>query len=180
MGAGYRSRQFFRAVAALAAGDLPEQDRAIVTGFLPADLHVLFLRMAMNDQRHSLEVYRRLRGEGHADQDLLIAALLHDCGKSLARIALWQRVALVLVKAVKPALLDRLAGPDASSSDRSWRYAFYIQREHAPLGAELANQAGASPTTVAYIRRHETPRETTPPTPDAALLLALQRADSVS
>jgi hypothetical protein len=180
MGAGYRSSQFFRAVAALAAGDLPEQDRALVAGFLPADLHVLFLRMALNDQRHSLAVHRRLRAEGYADQDLLIAALVHDCGKSLARIALWQRVALVLVKAVRPALLDRLAGPGASSPPQSWRYAFYVQREHARLGADLAKQAGASPTTVAYIRRHETPREAIPQVPDVELLLALQRADSVS
>ena len=180
MGAGYRAGQFFRAVAALAAGDLPEQDRALVTEVLPADLHVLFFRMALNDQRHSLKVYRLLRSQEHAEGDLLRAALLHDCGKALGRIALWQRVALVLVRAARPALLDRLAGPDASSSDRSWWYVFYIQREHARLGADLASQAGASPATVACIRRHETPLETTPRTPEAELLLALQRADSVS
>ncbi len=180
MRASYRAGQFFRAVAALAAGDLPEQDCALVTEVLPAGLHVLFFRMALNDQRHCLEVYRLLRSQGHADADLLRAALLHDCGKALGRIALWQRVALVLVRVARPTLLDWLAGSGASSSDRAWRYAFYIQREHARLGADLASQAGASPATVAYIRRHETPLETTPRTPEAELLLALQRADSVS
>ena len=180
MGAGYRAAQFFRAWAALAAGDLPEQDRALVTEVLPADLQGLFFRMAPNDQRHCLEVYRRLRRQGHADGDLLTAALLHDCGKALGRIALWQRVVLVLVKAVRPALLDSLAGPDDSASESSWRHAFYIQREHARLGADLASQAGASPATVAYILRHETPLEITLRTPDVELLLALQRADSVS
>jgi hypothetical protein len=173
MGAGYRSRQFFRAVAALAAGDLTERDRALVIELLPADLHLLFFRMALNDQRHSLDVYRRLVAQGHVDGDLLIAALLHDCGKSLARIALWQRVALVLAKTIRPAMLDRLTGSDAASSGESWRYAFYVQREHARLGADLAVEAGASLGTAAYIRQHET-------TPGAELLLALQRADNVS
>jgi hypothetical protein len=180
MGAGYRVGQFFRAVAALAEGDLREPDRALVREVLPADLQVLFLRMAPNDQRHSLGVYRKLQGQGHADADLLAAALLHDCGKALGRIALWQRVTLVLVKAVRPALLNWLAGPDDSASGRSWRYAFYLQREHARLGADLASQAGAAPATVAYIRRHEAPPETSPRTPEQGLLLALQRADSVS
>ncbi len=87
---------------------------------------------------------------------------------------------MILVRAARPTLLDWLAGPGVSSSDRSWRYAFYIQREHARLGADLASQAGAPPATVAYIRRHETPLETTPRTPETELLLALQRADSVS
>jgi hypothetical protein len=180
MGAGYRAGQFFRAVAALAAGGLPEEDRALAAGLLPADLHALFSRMALNDRRHCLEVYRRLVTLGYSDRDLLFAALLHDCGKSLARISLWQRVALVMVKAVRPALLDRLAGPDAVSADRSWRYAFYVQREHARLGAELAGQAGASPATVAYIRRHETPLAPTSHTPEGELLRALQLADCVS
>jgi hypothetical protein len=176
----YRSRQFFRAVAALATGDLTERDRAEVAGVLPEGLRALFFRMALNDQRHSLEVYRRLVAQGYADRDLLIAALLHDCGRSLARIALWQRVALVLAKARRPAMLDRLAGPDAASSGESWRYAFYVQREHARLGAELAVRAGASPIAAAYIRRHEAPPEATASAPDAGRLQALQRADSVS
>jgi hypothetical protein len=180
MGAGYRAGQFFRAAAALAAGDLPSRDRALVAEVLPPDLQALFRRMAVNDQRHCLAVYRRLRDQGHTDGDLLTAALLHDCGKSLGRIALWQRVALVLVKTAKPSLLDRLVGPGASPSEASWRYAFFLQRQHARLGADLASRAGASPATVDYVRRHETPLDMTLGSPDAELLLALQRADSAS
>jgi hypothetical protein len=180
MGAGYRAGQFFRAAAALAAGELPEQDRAEVRVILPIGLQALFFRMAANDQRHCLAVHWRLRRQGHADEDLLTAALLHDCGKALGRIALWQRVALVLAKAVSPALVDRLAGPDASLCGTSWRHAFYLQREHARLGANLAGQAGAPPAAVAYILLHETSGQAAPPAPDAALLRALQRADSAS
>jgi hypothetical protein len=180
MAAGYRAGQFFRAVAALAAGDLPEADRAEAIEALPPNLRGPFFAMAPNDQRHGLRVYRLLLGQGQTDADLLAAALLHDCGKALGRIGLWQRVALVLVRATRPSLLDRLAGSGASSPRGSWRYAFYLQREHARLGADLASQAGASPSTAAYIRRHEERQEATPETPDAERLLTLQRADCVS
>ncbi len=52
MRAGYRAGQFFRAVAALAAGDLPEQDRALV-----ADLFWRRLKIGMALQADSTVNY---------------------------------------------------------------------------------------------------------------------------
>ena len=40
--------------------------------------------MSVSDQRHSLNVMRTLRRQGHTEPDLLAAALLHDVGKSAA------------------------------------------------------------------------------------------------
>lgn len=168
----YRARQFFKAVIARVS----PQERSLVEQVLPQNLRPLFSRMSINDQRHSLDVYYTLKKQGYNDQDLLIAALLHDCGKALGRIGLLQRVALVLVKAGMPALLDSLPLSNAGA----WHHAFYIQNEHARLGADLAYRAGASSTVVDYIRRHETPLDDVPVTLEDWLLQALQAADNIN
>ena len=168
----YRARQFFKAVAA----HVKPEERALVQRVLPPVLQNLFFRMSVNDQRHSLDVYDALKRQGYNDRDVLAAALLHDCGKALGRIGLWQRVALVLVKAGRPALLNRVPLSDSGA----WHHAFYIQREHAGLGADLAYRAGASPVVVDYIRRHEMPLPGTAATLEDKILAALQRADSVN
>jgi len=168
----YRARQFFKAVIARVSS----QERFLVEQVLPQNLHPLFFKMSVNDQRHSLDVFYTLKAQGYNDQDLLIAALLHDCGKALGRIGLLQRVALVLIKAGKPALLDSLPWSDAGA----WYHAFYIQNEHARLGADLAYRAGASPAVVDYIRRHEAPLENIPVTLEDRFLQALQAADNIN
>lgn len=172
MGARYRARQFFKAVSA----SVSAQERELVQRVLPPRLQALFFHMAVNDQRHSLDVHHHLLGQGYRDRDLLMAALIHDCGKALGRIGVWQRVALVLVKAGKPALLDRLPFADAGQ----WHHAFYIQREHASLGADLAADAGAPPAVVEYIRLHESEGPATAQTLEDKMLGALRRADSIS
>ena len=168
----YRARQFFKAIRA----SISAQERDLVEKTLPPPLRPLFFAMTINDRRHSLDVYYTLKQQGYNDRDLSQAALLHDCGKALGRVGLWQRVALVLIKAGKPALLDRL--PWANAGD--WHHAFYIQREHAGLGADLAYQAGASVAVIDYIRRHETPLDGPPATLEDKMLWALQQADGVN
>jgi hypothetical protein len=117
------------------------------------------------------------------------AALLHDVGKVGGRIQLGNRAATVLLNALRPGLLHRLAlnEPD------SWRYPFYVLLHHAERGADLAARAGTDAVAVALIREHHTvpsaaaelgqrvPDVAGPPdTLDAqgqALLVLLQRAD---
>jgi hypothetical protein len=130
----------------------------------------LFQQMPPNDQRHGLAVMQALQAQGHSDRDLLAAALLHDAGK-VGVLRLWHRVAVVLLRAFWPALLDWLARDGAPG----WRYPLYVQRIHAQRGAELARAAGCSARTATLIARHEADREVAP---DDALLDALQAADS--
>lgn len=143
--------------------------------YLPAAAVELFQAMPRYDQRHALSVFRTLRQQGHAEPDLLAAALLHDVGKTVPRgggLRLWHRVAVVLMRAFWPGLLERLGRDEPGS----WRQAFYVQQHHAALGAELARQAGCSTTTVDMIRRHEDPPERT----DDPLLAALQAVDGMN
>ena len=160
----YRSRQFFGALR-------PRIDAGLRTealGPLREPERQLFEAMTRRDQQHCLEVYRRLRAQGHDDHDLLTAALLHDVGKG--RIALWHRVAYVLLEAGAPGLLARLAAPNEG---RGWRQALYRCRHHPKLGAELARRAGSSSAVVALIGAEEV-------TTDGGRLAALQAADDAA
>ncbi len=155
----YRSRQFFGAVR-------PRIDTELQTAafkLLSEPERRLFETMTTRDQQHCLAVYARLRGQG--EDDLLTAALLHDAGKG--RIALWHRVAYVLLEAASPALLRRLAKP---GDGPGWRQALDRCHRHRQLGAQLAEEAG-SPGIVAALIREDS--EHAP----SELLAALKAAD---
>ena len=132
---------------------------------MPASAWPLFTGMPTADRRHALDVAARLAAAGQRDPDLLAAALLHDAAKG-PRMRLWHRVAGVLLQAVAPRALARLA----SSDERSWRYPFHLYVHHAALSADAAAAAGCSPRTAAFIRGSAEPA-------DAALAAALHRAD---
>ena len=143
MRAIYRSRQFFGSVRPRVDAALRDEAFRLLNDAQRA----LFSSMTVRDQQHCLAVYEHLRARDERDAGLLVAALLHDAGKG--RIALWHRVAYVLLAATSPRALDGLARP---GDGPSWREALYRCRHHAELGAQLAAGAGCSPVTVALIR----------------------------
>ena len=162
--AAHRSRQFFGALRAR----VEEDERAELAAHLtPAERH-LFHSMDLRDQRHALDIFRALRSSGQRDRSLLAAALLHDVGKG--SIKLWQRVAFVLLKAVSPGVLRRLARVD----DTGWRGSLARIQDHAERGAALAEAAGSTAETVGLIRLHRSPAGE-----DTALAL-LQAADEAN
>lgn len=142
------SRLIRRFLRALAARVHPAERQIIAACLTPAQQR-LFWAMAVQDQRHSLDVFYALQRRGCQDEDVLLAALLHDVGKGPVR--LWQRVAYVLLQATSPRLLNRLARPNGSG----WRRAMASLRDHGFRGAALARQAGAPPAVVELIRHHQ-------------------------
>ena len=143
--ATYRARQFFGALGAR----LDSTDREVVASSLSEEQRRLFYAMTMRDRRHCLDVYHALRRQGCGDDELLLAALLHDVGKGPVR--LWHRVAYVLLKAASSRLADRVARADG----QSWRGAMASLRHHAVEGAALVEEAGAPAAVVDLVRRHE-------------------------
>ena len=161
----HRVRQFFGHLTARV--DPVEQRRAEAE--LPSGAaRRLFAEMPVADRRHAIDVAARLVENGHGDCELIAAALLHDAAKG-HRMRLWHRVAGVMLDAVAPSLLRRMATND----ERSWRYPLRLYIEHARLSADAALAAGCSPRTAAFIRGDVAPA-------DRALLAALGRADSGS
>ena len=143
-------------------------EEALVERVLPPSAQALFREMPTADRRHGLDVAHRLLASGHDDRDVLAAALLHDAGKG-HRLRLWHRVSGVLLEAVAPGTLGRLASADP----RSWRYPFHLYLHHEAISAQMAVSAGCEPRTGDFIRGQ--PRAT-----DAPLQAALKAADDAS
>ena len=73
-------RKVRQARAHLAARVTDEERAGLAVWLTPAEL-ALFDAMPVADRRHGLDVVARLRDLGARDPDLLLAGLLHDCGK---------------------------------------------------------------------------------------------------
>ena len=101
-----------------------------------------YLGSAGADDRHATETARILRQLG-ADEELVVAGLLHDAAKP-AHTLLWHRIAGVLL-GFTPLVRARLARGDST-------FARYL--DHARRGAEIARDDGASERVVRLIARH--------------------------
>ncbi len=135
--------------------------------------------MAVRDQRHSLDVLRRVQAVLPAQPDLAAAALLHDAAKTAGpgpRIRLHHRVLAVLIEALHPGSVARLG----LNQPGNWRYPFYLHHAHPELSAQMAEAAGCTPLTVALIRRHQHKLAAPASNETERLLLVLQQADDLS
>ena len=160
----HRVAQFFAHVRAR----VDPAEEALVRNVLPARAQDLWRAMAVADRRHALDVAEKLLAGGHDDPDLLCAALLHDVAKG-RRMHLGHRVAGVLLEALAPALLGRLAHPDV----RSWRHGFHLYLHHERMSAQLAVQVGCTSRAAVFIVGEGIEA-------DAPLLRALKAADDAS
>jgi hypothetical protein len=155
-------RQFARHLT----GRVSARERAALAGWLtPAQLD-LFGAMHRADQRHGLDVVAALRRQGHDLPDLLLAGLLHDCGKA-RWVGVWHRVGWSLGQRYGRrvrALGARLPGFVAAYADLDG---------HAERSAELALASGCSSLTAELIRHQDEPS-------DSALGEALRLADEAS
>ena len=145
---GHRLRQFLRAHT-----DAPDpQALSRAEQFLTPGLYALFRQMLPFEQAHALRVFADLQKRGCTQADLLSASLLHDVGKGRAPLRPYQRAVAVLLKKFSPAAYQRIG---ESSTLNGWKNGVVVAVQHARWGAELAEEAGASPLTVDLIRHHQ-------------------------
>jgi hypothetical protein len=161
---GWWASKIGRTWAYLRAG-VSVAEREQLAGWLEPRQLELFDRMLVADRRHGLDVVTDLRGHGGADRDLLVAGLLHDCGKG-PRTRLVHRVAWSLGQRYG-AWIWR-----ASAHMPTFRAGLATLRNHAARSADLAAEAGCSPRTIELIRNQEAPTDD-----DGRLLLAADEAN---
>lgn len=126
-------------------------EREALAGWLtPAQL-ALFDAMHVADRRHGLDVVAVLRAEGTTEPEVLLAGLLHDCGKGDAGLVSRVLVALEQAHLGWPARI--------SSAPPPLRRTLQRLRDHAELSAGLAAEAGCPERTVELIRWQDDPRD---------------------
>jgi hypothetical protein len=155
-------RQFVRHLI----GRVSRAERASLAAWLTPDQLVLFDAMHRADQRHGLDVVRSLRAHGHTDHDLLVAGLLHDCGKG-RWVGVWHRVGWSLGQRYGNRV--RAAGARLPGFAR----AYDSLDNHAERSADLALAAGCSALTAQLIRQQDERS-------DSALGEALRLADEAN
>ena len=131
-------------------GRVDSGERKQLATWLTAAQLALFDEMHRADQRHGLDVVAALRADSQTDPDLLLAGLLHDCGKG-RDLHVWHRVGWSLGERYGRRvehLLMRLPG---------FTPAFAVIAAHAERSAELALAAGCSTQTAELIRYQADP-----------------------
>lgn len=174
---GYRARQFQHALTATPA----PQDCQEIEIFLPPALLILFKAMKPDEQAHSISIYHSIKEKGIADPDLLVAALLHDAGKNRLPLRLWERVYIVLAKALAPDLVENCGQAAVPGRLPFWQRALAVAVQHPEWGAQMADDAGASNLTIDLIRCHqvkEPAKHPEIPEHEVELLVILQSCDN--
>ena len=124
----------------------PAERIEVATWLTPGEL-ALFDAMPSADRRHGLDVVARLRELGAHDPDLLVAGLLHDCGKG-PTVRLPHRVAWSLGERYGTWIHT------AAAAFPGFGPGIERIRVHADRSAELMLAAGAS-ARAADLARHQ-------------------------
>ncbi|HBV87994.1 HD domain-containing protein [Desulfosporosinus sp.] len=149
----YRVHQFLRAI-------FPHVDPSEINwalNHLSPEASELFLQQSLPEQRHSIDVAKTIIKTkvplAFDDfQNLMTAALLHDCGKSFISLRIWQRVYIVLVHK-----MPQLLWPYFKRGHSIFAVSLKIDASHALWGGSLAEKAGLNPMVCLLIREHHTP-----------------------
>lgn len=153
----YRTQQFYYGLFPR----ITSKDLILVQAYLPETAISLFTAQLPADQRHGLDVALDLLQNNPASlslsqrNQLIQAALLHDCGKTLYPLKLWQRVYVVLAAHLPQLIWDYLK---SFSSVQSLSRPLELAKKHPEWGAELSAQAGLEEEVVQLIRFHHTPK----------------------
>jgi hypothetical protein len=150
----YRVHQFIHAI-------FPQIDSSEITWALdnlPPEACSLFLKQSRSEQRHALDVALSLMKEKNTltlsnFQNLLVAALLHDCGKSKVCNCLWHRVFIVLMQKMPQSIWSRL-----ERSHTVFATPLKTASQHANWGGNLAQRAGLNPVICLLIHEHHSPK----------------------
>lgn len=133
-------------------------DRAwLVAQNLPESAYALFKQQSPVEQRHALDTAYSLAGltglNRHEQRTLIIAALLHDCGKSTVSLHIWHRVLAVLCAMLPKHIYRQIADGHGPLS-----FTLTVAVHHPEWGEKLARQAQLSDDVCLLIRQHHNPQ----------------------
>jgi hypothetical protein len=136
----------------------------------------LFQTMSRSDRQHHLRVLNRLLRQGYDHPALVVAALLHDVGKTRVRFTIPDRIMAVLVKRLMPGQYAVWSQGEA----KGWRKAIVASAQHPVWGADMVEAAGGDKLAVKLIRYHQATITDSMDANLRILLGQLQAADDAS
>ena len=150
----YRVYQFIKAICS----HIDSSEITWALDNLPPEAGLLFLKQSRSEQRHALDVAQSIMKEQTTlsvsnYQNLLAAALLHDCGKSKVCNRLWHRVFIVLMQKMPQSIRSRL-----ERSHTVFAAPLKTASQHAIWGCNLARGAGLNPVICLLIYEHHNPQ----------------------
>lgn len=155
----YRAKQFVLALTLR----LTDEDRAFIAAHLRIPEASLFKLMPEDEQKHSVMIAKKMLAAAHGsalkyDEAILAKiGLLHDVGKSAAKMSIIDRSVLVIGRRLCPPLYQRLASAGREPSARSFARKAYVHKEHASIGAEALRKAKTEERVVNIINAHDLP-----------------------
>lgn len=153
-------------------------DYNLAEQYLSPEQMTLFRQMSQSEKLHSIQVLRTvLAQESETPNDLAVAALMHDVGKSRYHLAVWQKTISILVMKLLPQLDQSLSATDHLTF---WRAPFVVRRHHPKWSAELLASVKSSSRVVWLAAHHADAREQWHGHPDYGLLDRLIRADDAN
>lgn len=156
----HRSRRFFSSLSGAAPAS---DDSTWAEGWLNERERAAFRRMAPADRRHAVAVARAvvahldrldLRPEDAEARWVVVAALMHDVGKSVTGLGTYGRVVATLSGWVGG---HDMAASWADTRGFTRKVGLYLQ--YPELGADVLRMAGSDERVVAWAAEHHNPEE---------------------
>lgn len=154
----YRLRQLYKAIIP----KIKDEELTWLQEVLTEKELSLFFKQLLIEQRHAIDVACEIfwqkseivhnMGET-AFNNLLKAAFLHDCGKSLIRLHLWQRVFIVSYGYLPQKIKNNI-----KSLRNVFSKTIVIYEQHPLWGKHLAAKIGISEDIQALIENHHSPK----------------------
>lgn len=145
-----------RFVDVLLAVPLTPSETEAVRYWLGEALFECFSHQSTADQRHSYHSALSIIAQGPTHSDVVLAALLHDVGKSDSRLGVIARSVVTAMIALRVPLKGRAAS----------------YRDHGPIGAALLDSLEAPELAIQYAEFHQGDRPASIPAETWALLKA--------
>ncbi|HHV63947.1 MAG TPA: hypothetical protein GXX46_02560 [Peptococcaceae bacterium] len=153
----YRMKQLYHTLFAKVE---PSEYAWLEKKLAPAEF-ALFTKQPLPEQRHALDVAFEINNKKkeiiqtygqNIYENLILAALLHDCGKSLIRLHLWQRVFIVIAGCLPQSWRNKII-----EQRNLFGKTLLIYKRHPAWGKRLAARIGVNKEVQSLIQNHHSP-----------------------
>jgi len=170
----YRLKQFWFALSS----KMSEEDRLFAYQHLNIKEAALFFSLPEFEQKHGVVVAKKMlitvKGAKNMKlRKLARLGLLHDIGKSAARLSIFDKSILVVFHKILSPLYDLMAGLGKNERSLGILRKFYVHKHHGEIGAEILLKIAEEKDIVEEIRSHDYPYDS-----HDIYMKILDRADS--